>query len=306
MPLTLQIVSGAYAGKRIVLRDGQLATFGRTAWSDFHFPADAAFGDVHFRIEQRGTQWIVLDLQSGRGTWLNDESVERATLQTGSILRAGTTGFRIVVGDESRAVRDAETSAGTPVGDREPPPVVAPLAEWLAAHADVFLSPPAVEDALAASSGESFAASLRAREAWPDLWRFLANYLPLPAAVAWGCQVVRSVQRTTAIPWAAKDEQALVAAEAWVKSGEETARNHAAECAESLAHETACAWLAAAAGWSGGSLAPPSAGPVPPPPRLPRTAVEVAVTLALGQLSAAQQEAGRADAAELASEGLKS
>ena len=41
MQLTLQITAGPHAGRKVLLRSGQIARIGRTEWADFSFPRDA-------------------------------------------------------------------------------------------------------------------------------------------------------------------------------------------------------------------------------------------------------------------------
>jgi hypothetical protein len=73
---------------------------------------------------------------------------------------------------------------------------------------------------------------------------------------------------------------ALQAAEAWVFQPTEENRRAAMQKAEIAGFNTPSAWSAVAVFWSGGSMAPPEAPPVPPAERLLATAVTSAVILA--------------------------
>src|SRR5690349_17037314 len=51
MRVTLQVVSGPHAGKRITLSRGQSATFGRTPEADYQFAEDPLMSSRHFALE---------------------------------------------------------------------------------------------------------------------------------------------------------------------------------------------------------------------------------------------------------------
>lgn len=111
---------------------------------------------------------------------------------------------------------------------------------------------------------------------------FLAHALPRREAVWWACQAVRAIQSADA-PAAAV--AALRAAERWVADPNEDHRKAALAAAEGDGFETAVGLAAAAAGWSGGNLAPPGLPAVAPDPRLTPRAVAGAVALAALELN---------------------
>lgn len=110
-----------------------------------------------------------------------------------------------------------------------------------------------------------------------DALKLLARLLPRRYAVAWACQCARD------LPLALEDKAGAVLAEQWVREPEERHRRAAFEFANAGGYRTIGAWLAAAAGWSGGSLAPASQEtPVPPAEHLTACAVVAAVNLMAG------------------------
>ncbi|MCD9033574.1 hypothetical protein LDO32_17820 [Luteimonas sp. Y-2-2-4F] len=118
--------------------------------------------------------------------------------------------------------------------------------------------------------------------------QLLARLLPKRYVVAWLCQCARDE------PLDADDRAGALAAERWVRDPGEASRRAAYEFAAAAGYRAPGAWLAAAAGWSGGSLAPAAQDtPVPPPPDLTARAATAAVNL-LAALEPARFEARRA------------
>ena len=93
-----------------------------------------------------------------------------------------------------------------------------------------------------------------------DALKLIACLLPKRYAVAWLCQCARDQSLN------AEDRAGASLAERWVREPNESNRRAAFEFADVGGYQSAGAWLAAAAGWSGGSLAPASQEIVVPPP----------------------------------------
>ncbi|MCX7514337.1 DUF6931 family protein [Frateuria hangzhouensis] len=110
-----------------------------------------------------------------------------------------------------------------------------------------------------------------------DALKLLARLLPKRYAVAWACQCARDL----ALPM--EDKAGAALAEQWVREPDEAHRRAAFEFANAGGYRTIGAWLAASAGWSGGSLAPASQETaVPPAEHLTACAVVAAVNLMAG------------------------
>ena len=110
-----------------------------------------------------------------------------------------------------------------------------------------------------------------------DALKLLARLLPKRYAVAWACQCARDV----ALPL--EDRAGAALAEQWVREPEEPNRRAAFEFANAGGYRSIGAWLAACAGWSGGSLAPATQQtPVPPAEHLTACAVVAAINLRAG------------------------
>ena len=120
-----------------------------------------------------------------------------------------------------------------------------------------------------------------------DALKLLARLLPKRYAVAWLCQCARNQ------PLDPEDKAGASLAEKWVREPNESNRRAAFEFANAGGYKSTGAWLAAAAGWSGGSLAPASQETVvPPPDHLTACAVVAGINM-LAALDIEQFEARR-------------
>jgi hypothetical protein len=121
-----------------------------------------------------------------------------------------------------------------------------------------------------------------------DALKLLARLLPKRYAVAWLCQCARDQ------PLGPEDKAGASLAEKWVREPNESNRRAAFEFANAGGYKSTGAWLAAAAGWSGGSLAPASQEtPVPPADHLTACAVVAGINM-LAALVADKFESRRA------------
>ena len=120
-----------------------------------------------------------------------------------------------------------------------------------------------------------------------DALKLLARLLPKRYAVAWLCQCARNQSLDP------EDKAGASLAEKWVREPNESNRRAAFEFANAGGYKSTGAWLAAAAGWSGGSLAPASQETVvPPPDHLTACAVVAGINM-LAALDIEQFEARR-------------
>jgi hypothetical protein len=118
---------------------------------------------------------------------------------------------------------------------------------------------------------------LVAQEEFPDAARFWSRALPKREAVWWACLCARSAMAEgTPRPQLA----ALEAAEAWCADPSEENRRNAMAASEAAELGTPGGCAAAAAFWSGGSLAPPDLPVVPPADDLTAHGVAGSVMLA--------------------------
>ena len=126
-------------------------------------------------------------------------------------------------------------------------------------------------------SPRQFLARLIEERQFVDAARFLANALPKREAVWWSCLCARKIAGPNP---SASHQAAIEGAELWASDPTEANRRAAMPLAETAGLGTPAGCAAAAAFWSGGSLAPPELPAVPPADHLTAHGVASAVMLA--------------------------
>lgn len=106
-----------------------------------------------------------------------------------------------------------------------------------------------------------------------DTVLFLSHLLPRREAVWWAAQCARALVGEDGA------DDALRAAETWVRTPEEENRRAALSVANACDRRKPTTWLAFAAGWSGGSLLAPEQKPVAPPPGACAMAANAAIMM---------------------------
>jgi pSer/pThr/pTyr-binding forkhead associated (FHA) protein len=80
-------------GASAVELDRDVLSIGRGSDREVHVP-DSACSRQHAEIERRGAEWVLRDLASANGTWVNGRRVVETRLQDGDEVRIGATLFR--------------------------------------------------------------------------------------------------------------------------------------------------------------------------------------------------------------------
>lgn len=87
-------------GGLVVELDESGLILGRHSEADVRLPL-ADISRKHCRFLYRDGAWLVLDLNSLNGTWVNDEQVHQVALRPGDVLRVGTYTFLVEVGERA-------------------------------------------------------------------------------------------------------------------------------------------------------------------------------------------------------------
>lgn len=125
-------------------------------------------------------------------------------------------------------------------------------------------------------TADEFFALLQENKHYFDALRMLAAVLHKLFIVDWTCQAIRSDLNQKMVD----AEQPLIElAEKWVQEPTEANRRIAMESAEAAGYENPSCWALAAAGWTGGSLAPASMTIVPPADDLTAKAASGALSM---------------------------
>ncbi|OFX16745.1 MAG: hypothetical protein A2Z18_04100 [Armatimonadetes bacterium RBG_16_58_9] len=93
-------VSGPYAGQAFALKSGP-TEIGREATKDIGLPLDNTVSRNHAQIAQEVTAWVICDMGSTNGTFVNGAKVQRQELSNGDIVQVGSTKFRFELNVES-------------------------------------------------------------------------------------------------------------------------------------------------------------------------------------------------------------
>lgn len=112
-------------------------------------------------------------------------------------------------------------------------------------------------------------------ELFHDAFLTLARTLPRQYAIIWAD---RCVQMKSSGGETEQQKKCLSLVKRWLSSPDEALRREAMQTAETLGFEGPCAWLAAAIGFSGGSLAPEGQQDVPPAQHLTSVAIAAGLT----------------------------
>src|SRR5262245_43868022 len=110
MQLSLQITTGPHAGRKVLVRSGQIARIGRTEWADFSFPRDADLADVHFAVQCQLHGAKLRKLAPDRTISVNSQQVNEAELQPGDTIQAGQSSF-VVTFDGEATPRSSSSTA---------------------------------------------------------------------------------------------------------------------------------------------------------------------------------------------------
>jgi hypothetical protein len=267
---------------RVIVRRGQVATVGRTAWADFSVPADAKMADVHFELDVQG-QGCQLRTRGAAITVVNGEPAAEVWLRSGDKVTAGQTTFAVQLPVGPSSPTDQAPVAEVENGLVEPPAENGPVDKPPTAAqycARIKLGEDAKSLLTADSAPAEFFESLVAEQLFSDALLFLACWLPKTDAVRWGCDCVAGLSDDHSKP---TDVAALEAAQLWAEDSSEKNCRSAEAVANNSGFEGPASWLALAAFWSGPSLAPPDLPVVPPAEGLTAQAVAAALTMAATQ-----------------------
>lgn len=290
MGLTLSVLTGLTAGRKLRLMNGQVAQFGRTEWADYAFPDDDLMGDIHFVIECHANRSQLRDLGTESGTLIGDSPVTEVQLHSGDQVTAGRTVFSVTIDGEAvpTQIKKSDTkpnpaAAVKPVPTAPSPKSLIEICQHL--EFDTAVIELVTDPNMEPRAFIQFLADQR--QSVPAL-RLRAYLLPQRDIVAWGSRCMRE---SMADQLTENDIAALDAADQWAKTGSEIDRRKAEAAAEATHYETAAAWIALAAFWAEGSLTDATSPPVKPDDRLTGQSITGALLMV-----AAKAPAGHADA----------
>ena len=72
---------------------GLIKEIGRSNSVDISLPDDRKVSRIHARMEKDGDAWVLVDLSSTNGTFVNGQRIEQTKLNSGDEIRIGGTVF---------------------------------------------------------------------------------------------------------------------------------------------------------------------------------------------------------------------
>ncbi|MCC6512259.1 MAG: FHA domain-containing protein, partial [Pirellulaceae bacterium] len=207
MRIALHVQSGPAAGRRIVFRAGQTASFGRTDWSDYAYPDDRTMADVHFELHFDGQGCLLRGLAANAQTLVNGQVVEQAVLKHGDLILAGQSTFQVLMDnaafETAIPLASAVALAATPDKVEDLPKLARQFG----------LSPEGIVVVKQCTLGKEVPDKLLQAELVIDAVRWQAHRLPKQQSVAWGCACAKGLPNLASLT--EEQQAAIAAAEAW-------------------------------------------------------------------------------------------
>ncbi len=273
MRMAILVQLGATTTRRIVLKGGQVAKFGRTEWADFTFAEDSQMSELHFAIQCGMEAGSLQALSPQHPTLVNEVPVEKTRLKNGDVIRAGRTTFLVQLEDIAMPVESPQaTSDPSSASDKDANPE-----ETLALAKYIGLSEASIELSGQCARPEMFSSILVEQRLLDDALRWHAHMLPKPQAILWACGCVEGKIKEDPSDL---QRNSWMSALQWANEPTEVNRRQAAGFAEAAKYEGVGGIIAAAAAWSGGSLAEEDLPPVLPDERLTGRAIHLSLKLA--------------------------
>lgn len=247
MQIFLHVEKGPHIGRRVAIRSGQVASFGKTEQSDHCFEQDLELADQHFRIKVN--DMCTLEAIDGDSELLvNGEAFVDPTLSNGDMISAGVSVFRVEI--EGTMKMEALPDADSSELNSQPP--VAPV-DFAQLCVDLDLSEEASAEASSHTSVEEFLTGLITKKLFNDAIRLHVHLLSPANAIAWAAASVQTLLNDDLKP---VDLDAIRQASEWADKPSEVIRRECGKKAEELDYDGVGGTLALAAFLSGGNIAP--------------------------------------------------
>lgn len=108
MICVLEVIEGPACGKRLWLKEKQSLEVGRVSTADFSIPSDSHMSRRHLMFESSPNGFRVRDVGSSNGTYVNNVRISAIELQTGDIVRAGSTVLSVSLRNDGENPHDRD------------------------------------------------------------------------------------------------------------------------------------------------------------------------------------------------------
>lgn len=240
----------------MLLRDGQVARFGRSDWADFPFPEDSQLADVHFEVDCSDQRVILTALSPSHPLSLRGTPVSKTELVTNDVVVAGGSEFLFSIEGQNSSDNTKSTEA---VELSSTPDLVGKRAEYLE------LSEVSQEESVQFDRFITFGEHLNLKRRWADAFLWIAFHADKREAIVWTLQLIEPVQEHLSLK--PNQTKALDLVRTWLQTPTDVIRKECNSYAANLGWRGVGVWLACAVGSSGGSMAPDGFEVVSPDPR---------------------------------------
>lgn len=270
MSVVLNITSGRDQRRSLRVRHGELVRVGKGELADIRFPNDGAMADVHFELDYANFACTIRSITQDVKVFVNEHDVDELVLSSGDRIVAGNTTIEVVI--DERLVSDDQPSVVDPaetISDSEPSsPHQLSLYLEFEENAQRLAEESADVDEFLTHlvNAEDFASAIRVR----------AHLMDTVEAVKWAWDCLRSLD----VDWARHELELLESVERWLSEPNDENRRAAHLAAEAANFEGPGSWLAMAAYWAEGSMAPPDRDEVFPDERMSGNAIKAALVMA--------------------------
>ena len=273
MRVVLQIVDGPAKGREFPLQRGEVARVGSSSIADVSISGDPSMAAVHFVVECTNDKCRICDLKSGLPTTVTGRLLDDfEILVAGDVIEAGLTRFLVKLDEADDSVDYSELPQNPE--SQEPQQSARQLGEL------IDLDDESRELLLTEPAKLEFVDLLIQRSQFLDAIRFLTVWLRPEQAIWWAW---KSVHDSNGGSLDVHDQSVLDSVSRWLADPTDEHRRAAMSAAESKDFETPADWVALAAFWSGGSIAPLDLAEVPADDSLVSKAVFAALLILSSQ-----------------------
>src|SRR5579883_2191751 len=103
----LIVLGGSQKGKELIVEGDVVLRIGKAEGNDLVLPEETV-SRFHLEILRQGTDYLVRDLDSTNGTFVDGSRIREAYVRPGSIIRAGTVPIRFVPYEERVEILPSE------------------------------------------------------------------------------------------------------------------------------------------------------------------------------------------------------
>ncbi|MCU0715022.1 MAG: hypothetical protein MUD03_02730 [Pirellula sp.] len=271
MRVAITIVSGPSAGQRFVLKNGQAASIGKSAWNDFAVCDDDRMEDTHFTLKCESSRSILATHPLVNTCLLNGRllpSNSQHLLQDGDKIAAGRSEFVIriegAVGSDNVSIATSSSTLNS-IANRER------LIERISLL-ELFDEDFSLDSQI--TDGDAFEAKLKSDGLFGACLRWRGFHCNKFELIRW----VKELITQSIGPQAKSTEQeASNACQTWLASPNDSERITCLNLAKKLKWRGPYGAMAAAVGWSEGSLTSDLQNPIPPDRRLTSRCTAIAI-----------------------------